>query len=614
MVSRALALAALIASVAGCSDAEGTADYGDAGADAGVAGPAHDAGASADGSADAAPPPADDGGGISEGEYGRGDVDPAFGSCFNGLDDDADGSGDCRDVSCRTNVPACCVGSGDATCCVMGTAQALPIDECNVGVVDGCAALVALAEPFGSPRPEIGVHGDDTEPLTLVPHGQTTDSGLFLNDVIDPRVRAVTVQARIAGSIGGHAAGADVVAIGLIDAASTTSLTHVAPIVAFMISGNRGEVSLLVAGEIVARSPLTAGFHDYALAVRPNGAVTLTRDGAPLGAGTLSIDRRVRPIVYGRTFNRSSITPDPVRIESLSVRGDACDVPTALSDGEVIFPPPGDASWDAVRRVASPSVERWVDGLGVSHELMALEIDGAIYLASSDGSSWTLESAIGEPALAGGASWAARVGDPVLRWTGTTLELWFTGYEGTTGTVARVRAAEGTETFAWAGVEPLLIPEAGESFAQPAPFPGSPSYVVVRAREGDRDVLVLYREDAGSWTRVSMLRAPSEQLSAFDRDEVASPRVIGGSVHRLYFAGRRGVRWSVGMLVSPDGLTWIEPQGGALVRGSSGAGFDAIGASDPEPVIDGDSVRLFYTGFDGERARIGVATGSAPPR
>ncbi|MCZ7678133.1 MAG: hypothetical protein M5U28_04900 [Sandaracinaceae bacterium] len=55
------------------------------------------------------------------GEYDRGD--PAAGgldSCFNGVDDDQDGRGDCADTSCRANVPVCCAGASDPVCCVSG--------------------------------------------------------------------------------------------------------------------------------------------------------------------------------------------------------------------------------------------------------------------------------------------------------------------------------------------------------------------------------------------------------------------------------------------------------------------------------------------------------------
>lgn len=604
-MTRALAPAALVALcslAAGCAFSASGRSPTDGGGDAHVETGRDAATRSPDASA-----PASDGGALAPGEYDRGD--PAAGgldSCFNGVDDDDDGYGDCADRSCRANVPACCTGASDPVCCVPGERVELPIADC-AGDVTGCASLVALAEPFGAPRSEVISTGELTS--ALVPRGAASDSGLRLRDVIDPRASAVRLEARIAGTRR-HDEGSDVVAVGLAPAEAALPAV-VAPLVAFQVSGNRGEVSLLVAGEIVGRWELEdEGFADYALTVRPSGSVELTRDGAPLGASTLLIERPVQAIVYGRTFNPTATSPDPVRVESLSVRPDACDVPSALGGGGLVLPPEGDVTWSGARRVAAPSVARWTDAGGAPERRMAFEIDGAIHLAGHDGAAWVTNPAA--PALVGGAPWAARLGDPALVWNGAALELWFTGYAGETGTIARVVAPEGTETFAWEDVEVLLAPGAGESFAQPAPFAGG---VVVRARGASGDGLVLYRASGSSLVRGEVLREPSGALAAFDRDEVASPSIVHtGSAYRLYFAGRRGLRWSVGVLISPDGATWMEPHGGALVRAPSGEGFDALGVTDPAPVIDGDVLHLYYTALDGERARIGVATGAAPPR
>lgn len=600
----ATALLALCAAAAGCALSSGSRSPVDGGSEDGQIRTGFDGGrAGPDASA-----PASDAGVLSPGEYDRGD--PAAGgldSCFNGVDDDQDGRGDCADTSCRANVPVCCAGASDPVCCVSGPSVELPITGC-AGDVAGCEALALVAEPFGSPHPEVIATGELT--MALIPRGGASDSGLRFREVFDPRAAAVRLEALIAGT-SGHDEGGDVVAVGLVEA-STAPPSYVAPIVAFQVSGNRGEVSLLVAGEIVGRWALSSeGFTDYALTVRPSGSVELMRSGAVLGTSTLAIDRPVQAIVYGRTFNPAPDSPDPVRVASLSLRRDACDVPSALGDSALVLPPEGDGTWSSARRIAAPSIVRWTDAGGAPEQRMAFEIDGAIHLAAHDGSAWVSNPSA--PALVGGgAPWAERLGDPALVWNGTALELWLTGYAGTTGTVARVVAAEGTETFAWEDVEVLLAPSAGESFAQPAPFAGG---VVVRARDATGDGLALYQESGSGLVRAGMLREPSGALAAFDRDEVASPSVVhAGSTYRLYFAGRRGLRWSIGVLVSPDGALWMEPHGGALVRSPSGEGFDALGITDPEPLIDGDVLHLYYTALDGERARIGVAAGAAPPR
>jgi len=112
----------------------------------------------------------------------------------------------------------------------------------------------------------------------------------------------------------------------------------------------------------------------------------------------------------------------------------------------------------------------------------------------------------------------------------------------------------------------------------------------------------------------SIVHEPTSGLG-FDADEVASPSlVIVRDVLRLYYAGRRGTRWSIGLRVSPDGVHWLEAGGGAAVLGASRLGFDALSVADPDAVVmtdpsgDGRStLRLYYAGSDGRTESVGLA-------
>jgi hypothetical protein len=382
-----------------------------------------------------------------------------------------------------------------------------------------------------------------------------------------------------------------------------------------MVSGNRHEVSLLVAGELVQRWPLAGGtFEEYALTSRPDGTIELRRGSALLGATSLPIDRPLRPVIYGRSFNPGPTDPAPVRVSAIGVTSEACDVPSALTTSRApILPPPGALGWDGVRRVGAPSLASWTNDLGQPEVRMAVEIDGALYLARRGPSDWALTTALGAPVLAPSDGFAA-LADPALRWDGSALELFFTARSASgEGSIARVRAAVGTETFAWADVEPLL--DAGDvSYSGPAPFTHlGASYLALTEDEEGASRIALYRLDPV--VRVGVVRERGDDLFAFDRDAVSSPSVVAtpDGVVRMYFAGRRGARFGVGMLVSIDGVSWVEPSGGALVLDASGAGFDALGVLDPEPVVEGGMLHLFYTGIDGASARVGLATGPAPP-
>lgn len=103
-----------------------------------------------------------------------------------------------------------------------------------------------------------------------------------------------------------------------------------------------------------------------------------------------------------------------------------------------------------------------------------------------------------------------------------------------------------------------------------------------------------------------------EGSDGFDRDGAASPVVhFDGDTYHLFYAGRRGNRTTVGHAISPDGLAW-ERQGSVLSPGSEGS-FDAL---EVEPgsiqVLDDGSLRLWYSGFDGESWRIGSAVAPSP--
>ncbi len=602
MVNRCLGLLALMLASAGCtSSIDGSSTDGGRSIERDGAAGAHD-GEVRD--AGVIAPFLD--GGLSAPEYdGRSDPAAAVDACFNSSDDDSNGASDCEDSSCRANIPACCVGVSSPECCVASTPSVLPISSCE-GSVDTCAELVALAEPFGTPVGQIAVHGS-SEPLTLVLPGVNEDSGIASLTTFDPRSRSIRLEASIAGASQGHSNGSDVIGLGLVDASATPGPMQM-PSVAFLVSGNRGDVSLLLAGEVVQRWRLPSdAFHTYALSVQPGGAIALSRDGEALGSAQFALERPLRAIVYGRSFNPTPDDPSPVRMQTFSIAASVCDMPSALTgSGEIVLAEAG---------FVSPSIARVPNG-GGEIELMALEREGSIYLARRTGGGWQVDNL---PALSAFSPWATGgVHDPALRWNGATLELWFTGYAANAGTVGRVLAPEGTQSFDSGAAEALLVPSGSvTSIAQPAPFEvGTQRYVVARVEDEQGAKLLLHRHLGTGYVPLHVLRiASATDLFAFDRDDVSDPFVVRtGSVYRLFFAGRRGLRWSIGMLASADGSLFNEPSDGAAIFAGGTGAFDSLGARAPEARIDGSALVLYYTAVDGSSGRLGIADGTAPPR
>src|SRR5690606_10270011 len=99
-------------------------------------------------------------------------------------------------------------------------------------------------------------------------------------------------------------------------------------------------------------------------------------------------------------------------------------------------------------------------------------------------------------------------------------------------------------------------------------------------------------------------------VMAFDADEVAAPAlyVDGAGILRLYYAGRRGSRWSIGMIASGDGRIFAYAPSEPVLR-ASGTGHDALSVLDPSVVRVGDTLQLFHTASDGVAARVARAVG-----
>jgi hypothetical protein len=132
--------------------------------------------------------------------------------------------------------------------------------------------------------------------------------------------------------------------------------------------------------------------------------------------------------------------------------------------------------------------------------------------------------------------------------------------------------------------------------------------MIARAANVDLGILVrLDRDGSGPFTLVggstdtARIHGPDfDNVFAMDRDEVADPALVEfGGVKRLYFAGRSGTRWRVGLLVSIGGQDWYQPLFDDPVWKLDDIGFDALQARDPAPLVDNGQVSILYIGGDG---------------
>lgn len=573
--------------------------------------------------------------------------------CYDFVDTDGDGLRDCEDDECST-APICCVGSSSDGCCTDTATGGVELD-CDGSGTAALAACATGASIFGSPSPEL-------RDRTMVPlGGDRFDSGLVLAGAVDPRVARLTLEGVIAAGES-CAACIDAVAFGLTTAEGALGATTlVDPDVALMVSTSQGEIRLLVGGAVaraVALETVRASLGvaigariEYQLTTTPGGLASVrARDGAS-GESTnvftdvpYAPDGPARVVIWGRSTNRAAGDPPPAAIASLEVITATCDAPASVARRTApILPDEIDPWWPAGARVRGSSVVVY-DDAGTQRSMMAFAYEGRIHLAGgiADGRF----RALADPRVdtnaavrAGAGDWlAGGVADPELVRGENRWEIWFTAID-----------AAGARSIGRALGEPgfaLQFPTA-EVVLSPEPAAGTdgwdaPSYLETTVRGTDHRYLAARRtsgtmteiviheidasddslspaaatrfdSDAGEAVNGDVVHRATLAPTAFDANEVASPALVQyGGVLRLYYAGRRGTRWAIGVLVSEDGNHWRSGNDGEPVLGGSGSGFDALSVSDPEPVrIDGE-LRLYYAGSDGVGSAIGLGSHSIP--
>jgi hypothetical protein len=205
--------------------------------------------------------------------------------------------------------------------------------------------------------------------------------------------------------------------------------------------------------------------------------------------------------------------------------------------------------------------------------------------------------------------------DPALLWHPTRgWLLYYTILDGETASIGRAVSGTG-ETFT-PDAEPVLRATAATPrFEQPTVATHLSDQLVMIVRTTDDDgvtQLAAYRSLGGvSWTHVetshleALTRRGDVSHDGFTADDVAHPSlVVHNGAWQVYYAGRRGTRWSIGLLASDELLHWRDV---GLVLSGDGNGFDRLGASAPAARSVADRVELLFEGHDGVYTSIGFA-------
>jgi hypothetical protein len=543
------------------------------------------------------------------GRYEDGDLGAA--SCFDGADNnDADGV-DCADPACSF-LGSCRVGSGDF-CAGLG-AVTLDFSTCSPSV-DPVDCFAATTDAFGPVRWVAGG--------VFHPGGdERSDAGIVLETVHDLRSQRVEITAALSSSDCTDCI--ESAGVALTAQTSFTATTQLQPIVALLLGAARDEALLVVGGEVVGVHPVEGPREEWRLTVRPTGRVTAERVD---GTGSLLESSFVpaaaaRVALYGKNTNHSPGTTGGAGIERATVARGQCEIPTI---------------WNARDELDVLTVTRTTLDVSAARGLTAdYGPDGSLAVAFERGGSVLFGGRSGGPELAlahpesvpalavDDGDWFDAIADPELfvradeRWA-----MLFTGaYVGGRKTIGlAVQDAVGAPTFT-PHATPVVLPGAEDDLTEvemPSVTRIEGDLLVMSARGTHVDgaqSLVLYvsSDDGETWRRHfsreldALTRREGQRVgSDFDADEIAYPSlaVVAGS-YQLYYAGRRGTRWAVGLLATDALINWRDA-GQVFGRGGPDA-FDRFGPVEVDVAVAGNRAELFYVGTDGATNGLGVAT------
>jgi hypothetical protein len=546
----------------------------------------------------------------------------ALATCYDGLDNNTDGLFDCTDPGCA-QLASCCVGANTLACCdAQEPVATMSLDGCS-GTVEGCTGLSGLVG-FGSPSPLASLD-------RLFPNGDASgDSGIVLTTSLDGQ-RALVVSGLLSTPVGDCGDGCfESVALGLIAGDTPGSATTLRPLVAVVASAARREISLVLAGETVARAALsTAREQQVTLVVLPTGAVSLevfdpvSRELLPpLGGRIPPSAAPLRLAVYGHNLNRSAAARPASYARAVTVATALCDVPSRWLGRTPLGIGTGPA---ALGSASAPSFT-----YTGTQTFVAFASEGALVFARANGedvgSGVALLSANQRYAIPGEV-----LADPDVHYDSAAdgYTVYFANL--TRGSIMRLHLASDATPLGAASdwLAPSLDSLNVESFdgpsvLRPPPLTTASTYVFARARmvAGDTRIVRFPLVDEATpfaappdWDAVTV-RTTQSAFGAFDRDEVASPAAyrLNGTI-QVAFSGRSGARWAIGLMSTDDPrvVLW-RPAPVASILAGDGGGFDALSVRDPVIVARGGKVELLYTGSDGVTDTLGYAYRSAANR
>lgn len=549
-------------------------------------------------------------------------------ACLDGMDQNGSGGADCSDPSCSA-AASCCVGSSDVSCCTTALATVDLHFACTTGTCDTLSGFTTFGD-VGPVQTTDGAFAPESD------HG--ADSGAILPAELDPRASIVSITASL--GVPATTSDVDAIAVGLVAGGPSA---HVVPLAAIVVSAARRQVLLLLGESVagVAPAPTDGALHEYTLSIDPSGAVLAAGEGLALRATVPLPSSPVHAAFFGRATNPGSLPSAlPARIGALRVTASGCDQPAALTRiGPITIVDETGAALLATATDPSLAIGGATTALAFTARAMGSGA-GSIFVAvrESDGSFHVRAPTTGtQPLLAPAAGDAFE--SPALGYSGGVWTLYGTRVHAGVRSIF-VSTSSADDVLTLRAPSDITVPDLIGDLDSPAPVPEDPTHVVARFVSGTAsDVapgtaeLVLLTLDTsgasaapltgvcgadsscsgGARTQAHLYAARTASI-AFDADEVADPAIVlYDHVYRLYYAGRLGSRWSIGMLIAADLGYWRPANQGTPILSADGSGFDAVSVRAPAPLVENGDLALYYQGSDGDTQTIALAQGGAVP-
>jgi beta-lactamase class A/predicted GH43/DUF377 family glycosyl hydrolase len=185
------------------------------------------------------------------------------------------------------------------------------------------------------------------------------------------------------------------------------------------------------------------------------------------------------------------------------------------------------------------------------------------YATSPDGVNWRKHEANPLLVETHDGRWdSVYIAEPVVLYNGSHYEMWYNGASGNTETLIG--------------------------------YATSPDGIRWTRYEGNRPVLQVGPERA--WDDFAVARA----YVSYD-----------GEQYKMWYEGHDSSTWRIGYATSPDGIHWERSADNPIVDLGPEGTWDSIVASEPYVLFDGSTYRLWHSGYDGDKYRVGLVTAPA---